>query len=118
MPQRARVPCRGSGCRELVIGGGFCEKHKALNPAVFYERFRGSPASRGYDNEWFLFRRQLLQQAEYALCRDCKDEGKIVLAQELHHIRKVRDFPLLKYDVANIMPLCTMHHSKRTAKGE
>jgi len=39
-------------------------------------------------------------------------------AKEIHHIKKLKDHPELKYDENNLIGLCKMHHSVRTARGE
>lgn len=39
-------------------------------------------------------------------------------ATDVHHIAKLRERPDMKYDEANLMALCKMHHTKRTARGE
>jgi len=55
--------------------------------------------------------------SRHPLCQDCKDDGLIVLARELHHIRKLSDGGE-RLDERNVRALCTSCHSKRTARGE
>ena len=117
MPLRPMVPCRAQGCRALVVSG-WCLVHKKDDPAQIYEHWRGSSTKRGYGYRWHEFRAALLKQPDFVLCRDCEAEGKITLAQEIHHPKKVADYPELQYDPANCMPLCKTHHAIRTARGE
>jgi 5-methylcytosine-specific restriction protein A len=77
---------------------------------------RQHAAARGYDYQWQKFREQYL--AYHPLCVDCQKAGAIAGATDIHHIRKLKDRPDLKYDEGNLMPLCKMHHDKRTARGE
>lgn len=77
---------------------------------------RKNAAERGYDWQWQKFRRSYL--AQNPLCVDCDSEGRVGAATDVHHIQKLRDKPELKYEEGNLMPLCKMHHDKRTARGE
>lgn len=77
---------------------------------------RKSAAERGYDWQWQKFRRSYL--AQYPLCEDCSSEGRVGAATDIHHKQKLRDRPEMKYEEGNLMPLCKMHHDRRTARGE
>jgi 5-methylcytosine-specific restriction protein A len=77
---------------------------------------RKSAAERGYDWQWQKFRKRFL--AEHPLCEDCISEGRVGAATDIHHKQKLRDRPELKYEEENLVPLCKMHHDRRTAKGE
>ena len=115
MPNKPLRPCKHPGCSELTRdASGYCETHRA--EARTYERYRGSAASRGYDHEWAAFRIQYLKR--HPLCVDSLEEGKIVPATEVHHKKKLRDHPELKYDEDNLMALSHDKHSIRTARGE
>ena len=113
MPSRPLRPCRHPGCPELTRDG-YCETHRA--EARTYERHRGSAHSRGYDREWEAFRAQYLKR--HPLCVDCMSAVAYEPAREVHHIKKLRDYPKLKYAESNLMGLCHEHHSIRTARGE
>jgi len=49
---------------------------------------------------------------------DSLAEGKFVPATEVHHIKKLRDYPELKYEESNLMALSHKKHSIRTRRGE
>ena len=46
------------------------------------------------------------------LCRSCKNKGRTVAAEEVHHIKAVATHPELICDYDNLMPLCKSCHSK------
>lgn len=71
---------------------------------------------RGYGSDWQRFRARHL--AENPLCIDCEKAGKVTPANELHHIRKIKDRPELRLEASNVMALCKDCHDARTAKGE
>lgn len=105
-----------------------CRKHATRNrPAVCDEcksKGRGkrqpdrriSARKRGYDWQWEKFRAWYLMQ--FPLCADCQDEQRLTPAKEVHHKQKLTDRPDLKYEPSNLLPLCKMHHSRRTGRGE
>lgn len=78
----------------------------------------GSSTQRGYGYDWQRFRAKLLREADFVLCRDCLDAGRCTPTDELHHIVPVRVAPERRKDRTNIMGLCKLHHSIRTARGE
>lgn len=55
---------------------------------------------------------------QHPLCEDCTAIGIVGAATDVHHKQKLRDRPDLKYEESNLMPLCKMHHDKRTDRGE
>lgn len=109
-PTRAGRSCRVATCAELAP----CPTHGTRRAAV--ERWRGTAASRGYDYQWQRFRERVL--AKRPLCEDCQDRGHITLAIDVHHIRKVTDYPAGRLLETNVKPLCRGCHNQRTAAGE
>jgi 5-methylcytosine-specific restriction enzyme A len=83
---------------------------------VLFERWRGSAASRGYDAAWKRFRLGFLRSNP--LCVDCLTAGHLTPATDVHHKRKLRDHPELRFDASKAMSLCHGCHSVRTANGE
>ena len=77
---------------------------------------RKHAAARGYDYQWQKFREQYL--AYHPLCVDCEREGRATGATDIHHIRKLAEYPALKYEEENLMGLCKRHHDERTGRGE
>jgi len=78
-----------------------------------YERYERDPAVRKrYGRTWKRIRDRYM--ATHPLCEECQQRGKIVSAEEVHHIT-----PLSKggtNDCANLMALCTPCHSAITTR--
>jgi 5-methylcytosine-specific restriction endonuclease McrA len=70
-----------------------------------------------WDARWRKFAKRI--KAERVFCEDCEAEGlPLTLGDEVHHIKKARDYPELRFDEDNVLLLCTTHHSRRTRRGE
>ena len=115
MPARALRPCKQIGCTELTReAGGYCAEHQHVISE--YERRRGSARQRGYDRAWERLREVVLRSNP--LCYDCFSVGRLTSAKEVHHIKKVREYPALRLVKRNLMCLCKACHSVRTGRGE
>jgi 5-methylcytosine-specific restriction protein A len=79
-------------------------------------RARGTRTARGYDNRWGRFAKQYLQRNP--LCVFCAQRGIVTAASEVHHRRKLKDHPELKYDESNLAASCKPCHSALTRRGE
>ena len=71
---------------------------------------RGSARERGYDWQWKQVRGLYLRQ--HPLCEDCEEEGRIVLAEMVHHIVSVVNAPELRLVFSNLRSLCWVCHGK------
>lgn len=113
--QRPKRPCAAPACAALV-DCGYCTQHQAGNAAAgrLYENHRGNSARRGYDWRWRRFRDWFLSQPENVICADCRVKPSI----EVHHVKKVRDYPELKLEPSNCRGLCKGCHSARTLAGQ
>jgi 5-methylcytosine-specific restriction enzyme A len=123
MPSRVFKPCKQHECNNLTQdASGYCSDHTYLVEELKKQRRnridknRESSHKRGYDSTWEKLRKVFL--IENPLCLDCIEHGKLTPATEVHHIKKVKDFPLLRLVKENLMGLCKSCHSVRTAKGE
>ena len=116
MPTRARRPCNKPGCRNVASDGRFCAKH-AVDTAVTrpYDRWRGSPASRGYDADWRRVRLQALERDRH-LCQDCLLRKILTPAEEVHHVIPIELAPHLRLELDNLRSLCKPCHSAITAR--
>lgn len=113
-------PCPSPGCSQLTKGGR-CDAHKS-EP----DRYRGKTAERGYDAAWRRFRLWFLGQ--YPVCIGSNENQTareplanahhLVPATDVHHIKKVRDFPELRLVESNCLPQCHACHTIRTGRGE
>lgn len=77
---------------------------------------RASASERGYDYRWSQFSK--FYRGRHPLCVDCLKGGRVKPSAEVHHIKKLSEFPDLKYEDSNLMALCGQCHKARTAKGE
>ncbi len=115
MPHKIPRPCRAHLCPNTTDKhNGYCPEHQSLAG----DR-RASASRRGYDRRWSAFRLRYL--ADNPLCMDCLagiGATPPAAAAEVHHIRKLADYPNLKYTNTNLMALCHQCHSRRTARGE
>lgn len=81
------------------------------------------PRKRGYDRDYEKFRAGYFADPDNWHCKDCGvflttwDDGKGT-GKELHHIKKVEEFPELRLERTNAMGLCKRCHSIRTRRGE
>lgn len=115
MPFRATRPCKHNGCRDLARVGRFCTKHAADTAATRpYDRWRGSPASRGYDADWRRVRKLALERDKH-LCQHCLLKKLLTLATEVHHEIPIELAPNLRLVLTNLVSLCKPCHSAITA---
>jgi 5-methylcytosine-specific restriction protein A len=77
------------------------------------DRKRGSSTSRGYDADWRKLR--LVVLSEEPLCRFCGDQGRIVPAEVVDHIRPISEAPELRLERDNLRSLCARCHNSHTA---
>ena len=119
MPMAPAIACACGGRRRSGEACDRCGKGGKANRREQqrqHDAARGTRTQRGYDNRWLAFAKQYLN--ENPLCVDCESEGIVGGATEVHHKRKLRDNPELKYEPSNLAGLCKRHHSERTARGE
>jgi 5-methylcytosine-specific restriction protein A len=107
------APPKACHCGGIRING-VCSRCKPMRRES--DRQRGHAAARGYDYQWQKFR--LYYLAMHPLCMDCEGQGLVAAAEHVHHVEKLSERPDLKYEEANLMPLCERHHNVRTARGE
>lgn len=77
------------------------------------DRQRGSSAQRGYTSRWYAAARRYL--ARHSLCVECRRQGRIVTASVVDHVVPHKGDQRLFWDEGNWQPLCSMHHSQKTA---
>lgn len=115
MPQRPKRACKQQGCPTLVENG-YCQTHQgdAKEQSRQRERWRGTPAQRGYDYKWTKVREEALKRDCY-LCQDCLDRGEVTPALDVDHIVPFvgLDDPL-RLDIDNLRSLCRSDHNVKT----
>lgn len=108
---KPKTPCSHPGC-PLLTSDRFCEEH-AKQEARRYEKYDRDPATRKrYGRTWKRIRDRYIH--EHPLCEQCEKDGKLVAAEEVHHILPLRDGGT--HDESNLMSLCTSCHSTITAR--
>lgn len=117
--------CAHAGCTQIVnIDQRYCTAHQSEHERAQkeaekqYDRHRGSPSKRGYDDKWERLRNYKLSVDP--LCEDCLENQpkRFTPATEVHHMQKVAEHPELRLVLSNLRSLCKRHHSIRTARGE
>jgi 5-methylcytosine-specific restriction protein A len=104
--------CRHAGCRELVTDT-YCPVHAAEHDAQKaegvkrYDRWRGTPAERGYDGDWQRASKAYLRL--HPLCERCLEMGKVEPATMVHHKRALKDGGA-RLDPNNFMALSNNCH--------
>lgn len=100
-PASICVRCRHTSC--------VCSRSN-ISPA---DQRRGSSAQRGYDSNWRRFRDWFLSR--HPLCESefrCRS-----IATEVHHVRKVSDWPEGRLYESNCQALCAYHHRRLRGSG-
>ena len=77
---------------------------------------REKTTDRGYGGDWQRTRKLYLRRNP--ICVDCKANGTITKATEVHHVCKIKERPELRLKHDNLMALCGQCHDARSAKGE
>ena len=61
--------------------------------------------------EWLAKRADIFKRDNYE-CQHCKREGKFSPADCVHHIKHLREFPMLALTDSNLVALCNPCHNK------
>lgn len=87
-----------------------------------YEQGDERKADRAFysSTRWKNFRLYLMTSKPdvYALCAECKKEGRLVPANQLDHILPRKTHPELSFEESNLQGLCRRHHAAKTLRGE
>lgn len=111
MPRKPKRPCSYPGCPELT-DGRFCEEH-AKQETKRYEKYdRDTAVKKRYGRAWKRIRDRYINAR--SLCEQCKKNGKLTPAEEVHHIKPLSHGGTNDED--NLMSLCKSCHSKITAR--
>lgn len=78
------------------------------------DRRRPSAAKRGYGSDWRALRLAHLQGEP--ICRMCKAEGRVTVADCVDHIVPIAMDEARRLDPTNLQSLCASHHSAKTAR--
>jgi 5-methylcytosine-specific restriction protein A len=99
-----RRGCEFPYCPKQASRGAYCVDHARI------QTNRLTRTALGYDNRWLRFRKVYL--ARHPLCVHCQERGDITPAHEIHHEKKLRDYPELQYEENNLTALCSSCHAR------
>lgn len=62
-------------------------------------------------SEWIKLRQEVLNRDRHE-CQKCKGKGKFRKADCVHHIKHVKEYPLLALEPTNLISLCNSCHDE------
>lgn len=111
MATRARRLCQHPQCGDVADEGLYCKAHKLVKVDD-----RPSASRRGYTYTWQRLRRMKLN--EQPLCADPfgdhAAQGEVVLATDVHHVKRVSDGNPVLTEMSQLQSLCHSCHSRVT----
>lgn len=111
MPKKPKRPCSHPGCPELT-DGRYCAAHQKLADKQYEKYDRDPESKKRYGRTWKRIRDRYI--AAHPLCEQCKKDGKLTPAEEIHHIKPLSQGGT--HAEENLMALCTSCHSEITAR--
>jgi len=111
MPSKPNKICLYPGCPNLTTASYCVEHTRAKNREYNRHRLERDPeAYARYGRRWHVIRD--LYISKHPLCARCFDSGRLVPAEEVHHIRPLTDGG--DNSDENLMSLCKSCHSSIT----
>lgn len=95
-------------CGRGIMSGGNCAA------CGRNERYKPKPKTtkqRGYGWDWQQLSARY--RTNNPLCEDCLQSGKVVPADEVHHIQPIADAPHLRLAIENLVAVCKDCHRRR-----
>lgn len=108
MPRKPKKPCAYPGCPNLT-NGTYCDKHRKEARRQYDQYERAADVHKKYGRSWKRIRNRYIK--EHPFCEECFKDGKMVLAEEVHHILPVSRGGT--NEVSNLMALCQSCHTKK-----
>jgi len=109
MPRKPKRPCSYPGCGRLTISR-YCDEHRQIAGRHYNKYQRDPNTSQRYGRAWRRIRELYIQA--HPICEQCEKEGRLTLAEEVHHILPLTDGGT--HDEKNLMALCKSCHSRIT----
>ena len=112
MPYKPKHPCAYPGCGRLAVSEQYCAEHKKQMDKQYNQHQRDPASNKRYGRSWKRIRDRYIKANP--LCEECKNQGKLTPAEEIHHI-----IPLSKdggNNEENLMSLCKSCHSRITVE--
>ena len=111
MPKKPKRPCSYPGCGRLT-DGQYCDEHRFSIDRQYNRYLRDPDTNKRYGRAWKKLRARFLLL--HPLCEQCKCEGRLTAAEEVHHILPLSNGGTNDED--NLMALCKSCHSRITVK--
>jgi len=107
MPHKPKHPCAYPGCPALIREGRYCDQHKSIANREYNQHQRNPDSNKVYGRRWHTIRD--LYISKHPLCERCLQTGRLVSAEEVHHIIPIDQGGT--HDDENLMSLCKPCHS-------
>ena len=107
MPWKPLKPCSYAGCPNTIREGRYCPEHKTIAGRE-YNKTRHPDHNRIYGRRWRNIRE--LYISKHPLCEECLKSGRLIQADEVHHI--VSPYLGGSHAEDNLMSLCQSCHTK------
>ena len=113
---RAYRPCRQTGCTRLTRDAhGYCDAHTHApqEQHIEYKRSRTDKAEQAFytSTSWTKVRAMAMSR-DNGLCQQCLIDGKVTVADVVHHRTPIRKDWLLRLVLSNTVCLCNSCHQK------
>lgn len=103
-----KIPCAKVGCLNFAEKGSmYCSEHI---PPKQYNRDNSSKYKYMYKGKWEKARKEFLVANMY--CVECKKQGKLTLADTVHHVIEHKGDWKLFWDRSNWVAICSSCHSR------
>ena len=96
-----------------IVSTKYCDDHKHIQSEVS-RGTRGTTSEQGYGITWQKVRK--IHLLNHPLCEDCKQQGIVKPALEVHHIVELKRGGT--NEDYNLQSLCKSCHSKHTRSGK
>ncbi len=112
IPYKPKRACAYTGCSRLAESGKYCIEHQKERNKQYNKFERDPESNKRYGRAWKRIRDRYINL--HPLCEECKRNGILTPAEEVHHIK-----PLSKgggNERSNLMSLCKSCHSRITVE--
>lgn len=106
MPKKPGKPCKHMGCPNLSEEY-YCGQHRREEAKIYNKYKRDPETKKSYGTAWRKIQAQYIQSNP--LCEICREEGKIISAEVVHHRIELKAGGSHSND--NLQSLCRSHHS-------
>lgn len=113
MARAQKKACANPGCPNVTLGARYCDPCEKERRRL-YQQVRNDDNDFYRTARWRRFRAWLKRRLP--LCRECKENGRLVPSKHFDHIQPRRERPDLAFETSNIDPHCESCHNSKSAK--